>query len=112
MTPEDSALAVAAPGLFRAGWTVERIRSVSRDRSATVLSPDRIVLVESAGAETGAGGAAAGYARLRPAVILAFHDLCLVQEEDEWHVGRLNTDGSVACWASYGSDLEAALRAL
>ncbi|MFJ1865438.1 hypothetical protein ACIOD1_12485 [Streptomyces sp. NPDC088097] len=96
--------------MFRAGWTVERIRSVSRDLSATVLSPDRIVLVESAVA--GAGGAAAGYARLRPAVILAFHDLCLVQEEDEWYMGQLNTDGSVVCWASYGSDLEAALRAL
>jgi pimeloyl-ACP methyl ester carboxylesterase len=45
-------------------------------------------------------------------VIIAFHDLCLVGADGEWFMGSLATDGSVACWASYGSDLGQAIKAL
>lgn len=49
---------------------------------------------------------------LQVEVIIAFHDLCLVGADGEWFMGSLDADGSVACWASYGSDLGKAIEAL
>ncbi|KWT58424.1 hypothetical protein ADL21_29565 [Streptomyces albus subsp. albus] len=87
-----------------AGWTIERVRALSGDPSAASLSFDRLVVVETAGQDD--------YEPLRPDVILAFHELCLVMHDDEWFMGQLDDDGSVICWASYGSDLAEAIRSL
>lgn len=87
-----------------AGWTIERVRALSGDQSATLLSFDRLVVVEV--------GGQGDYEPLRPDVILAFHKLCLVRDDGEWFMGRLDQDGSVICWASYGSDLAEAIRSL
>ncbi|MEW2492711.1 hypothetical protein AB0942_04030 [Streptomyces nodosus] len=87
-----------------AGWTIERVRALSGDPSAVVLSCDRLVVVEAAGHDN--------YEPLRPDAILAFHDLCLVGDDGEWFMGRLDGDGSVICWASYGSGLTEAIRSL
>ncbi|MEV7558793.1 hypothetical protein [Streptomyces sp. NPDC089795] len=87
-----------------AGWTIERVRALSGDPSAAQLSFDRLVVVEVA--DQG------DYEPLRPDVMLAFHDLCLVRDDGEWFMGQLDDDGSVICWASYGSDLAEAIRSL
>ncbi|MFG2668332.1 hypothetical protein ACGFY6_29365 [Streptomyces sp. NPDC048387] len=86
-----------------AGWTIERVRALSGDASAASLSFDRLVIVEMAGK--------GDYEPLRPDVILAFHELCLVRDDGEWFMGQLDDDGSVICWASYGSALAEAIRA-
>ncbi|KJY30785.1 hypothetical protein [Streptomyces katrae] len=86
------------------GWTIERVRALSGDPSAISLSFDRLVVLEVAGQ--------GDYEPLRPDVILAFHDLCLVRDDGEWFMGQLDDDGSVICWASYGSDLDKAIRGL
>lgn len=87
-----------------AGWTIERIRTLSRDPSATPLSLGRLVVVEEP--------SQSAYTTLQPEVILGFHDLCLVLADGEWFMGQLDADGSVACWASYGPDLAEAIRSL
>ncbi|GHE31144.1 hypothetical protein GCM10018784_80090 [Streptomyces hydrogenans] len=87
-----------------AGWTIERVRALSKDPSAVPLSVDRLVVVETAGQ--------GDYEPLRPDVILAFHELCLVRDDGEWFMGQLDDDGSVICWGSYGSDLTEAIRSL
>ncbi|GAA4683482.1 hypothetical protein [Streptomyces youssoufiensis] len=86
------------------GWTIERVRALSGDPSAVPLSCDRLVVVAVADQND--------YEPLRPDVIFAFHDLCLVRDDDEWFMGQLDSDGSVICWASYGSDLAEAIRGL
>ncbi|MFE7572024.1 hypothetical protein ACFU76_34585 [Streptomyces sp. NPDC057539] len=87
-----------------AGWTIERVRALSGDLNAAPLSLDRLVVVEMAGQ--------GDQDPLRPDVILAFNELCLVRDDDEWFMGQLGDDGSVICWASYGSDLAEAIRSL
>lgn len=87
-----------------AGWTVERVRALSGDPTAALLSSDRLVVVEAADQSA--------YEPLRPDVILAFHELCLVRHDAEWFMGQLDDDGTVTCWASYGSDLTEAIRSL
>ncbi|MCB5166567.1 hypothetical protein LG634_17200 [Streptomyces bambusae] len=52
------------------------------------------------------------YVPLEAGVILTFHELCLVEAEGEWFMGRTEADGTVICWASYGSDLGEAIRGL
>ncbi|MFK0290710.1 hypothetical protein ACIQU6_09545 [Streptomyces sp. NPDC090442] len=86
------------------GWTIERIRSVSGDAQAGLLSLGRLVVVEQHGS--------ADYDVLQPDAILSFHDLCLVRADDEWFMGQLDADDSVICWASYGPDLAEAIRGL
>jgi hypothetical protein len=86
------------------GWTIERIRAVSGDAEATALPVDRLVVVEHHGW--------AEYEVLRPDLVLGFHDLCLARADGEWYMGHLDADGSVVCWACYGSDLDGALRGL
>ncbi|MFD7232655.1 hypothetical protein [Streptomyces sp. NPDC059881] len=87
-----------------AGWTIERVRALSGDPSAVSLSFDRLEVLEAA--------AQGDHEPLRPDVILAFHELCLVRDDGEWFMGQLDDDGSVICWASYGSDLTEAIRSL
>ncbi|MFE3073894.1 hypothetical protein [Streptomyces sp. NPDC059247] len=79
-------------------------RQIAGGPSATALSSDRLVVAEVAGLS--------GYEPLRPDVILAFHEMCLVRDDGEWFMGRLDDDGFVICWASYGSDLAEAIRSL
>ncbi|MFB7275729.1 hypothetical protein ACFCZV_01335 [Streptomyces hydrogenans] len=86
------------------GWTIERVRGLSGDPGAVPLSIDRLAVLEVAGQ--------GDYEPLRPDVILAFHELCLVRDDGEWFMGQLDDDGSVICWASYGSDLAEAIRGL
>ncbi|WP_411145589.1 hypothetical protein [Streptomyces sp. x-80] len=80
------------------------MRALSGDPSAAPLSFDRLVIIETAGQ--------GDYEPLRPDVIHAFHELCLVRDNGEWFMGQLDDDGSVICWASYGSDLAEAIRSL
>jgi hypothetical protein len=92
-----------------AGWTIERVRTVSGDDSATVLPTERLVLVEKWTEDQ------SDYEPVRPELIetiLEFHGLCLVGIEGEWYMGELEPDGSIACWASYGTDLQTAIRSL
>jgi hypothetical protein len=56
---------------------------------------------------------------LRPEIILYWPDdrgngYCLVREidDEEWCMGVMQADGSVYCWATYGTDLGRAIRAL
>ncbi|MFI8263207.1 MULTISPECIES: hypothetical protein [unclassified Streptomyces] len=86
------------------GWTIERVRSESGDAEAELLSPERLVVVEQVGF--------ADYDVLQPDVVLSFHGLCLARADDEWFIGELEADGSLICWASYGSDLAEAIRGL
>jgi hypothetical protein len=86
------------------GWTIDRVRGVSGDVEATGLSPDRRVVLEEHGTED--------HTLLQPEIIISFHELCLVSADGEWFMGNLAADGSVACWASYGSDLGQAIRGL
>ncbi|MEU3723235.1 hypothetical protein [Streptomyces sp. NPDC031705] len=86
------------------GWTIERVRSVSGDAQAELLSLQRLVVVEQVGS--------ADYDVLQPDVILSFHGLCLARADGEWFMGELDADGSLVCWASYGSELAEAIRGL
>jgi hypothetical protein len=85
-----------------AGWTIERVRLLSGDESAMLLSPERLVVIEER----------LDYAPLQPDLILAFHDMCLVRVEEDWFMGQLEADGSIICWASYGTDLHEAILGL
>ncbi|MGV9270460.1 hypothetical protein ACWDRR_38135 [Kitasatospora sp. NPDC003701] len=88
------------------GWTLERVRALSGDGTAALLPLERLVVVEWAGQ--------ADYETLSPEVIIDFHGLCLVRAagDDDWYMGELDSDGSVVCWSSYGSDLGDAIRGL
>jgi hypothetical protein len=87
------------------GWTLDRIRSLSGDTAATLLSLKRLVVVELP--------LCCGYETLPANLIISFHDLCLVRaKDDDWYMGQLNSDGSVICWASYGTDHGEAIRSL
>jgi hypothetical protein len=92
-----------------AGWTIERVRTVSGDDSAAVSPTERLVLVEEWSEHQSAHAPV-------PAdlvgTIIQFRGLCLVNIEGEWYMGTLQPDGSIACWGSYGSDLQEALRSL
>ncbi|GAA3255559.1 hypothetical protein GCM10010493_32400 [Streptomyces lavendulae subsp. grasserius] len=77
---------------------------MSGDAEAELLSLERLVVVEQVGF--------ADYDVLQPDVILSFHGLCLARADAEWFMGELEADGSLICWASYGSDLAEAIRGL
>ncbi|GAA1158268.1 hypothetical protein F4556_000311 [Kitasatospora gansuensis] len=86
------------------GWTIERVRTASRDAEAELLPLERLVVLEEHGHPD--------YTPLRPDLILSFHGLCLVRSDDDWYMGDLDTDGSIVCWSSYGTDLGEAIRGL
>jgi hypothetical protein len=81
------------------------VRHVSGDSEATALSLERRVRVLEAHSN-------ASYVPLQPEIILSFHDLCVVRAGDDWYTGRLDADGPADCRASYGPDLEEAIRGL
>ncbi|GAA0419033.1 hypothetical protein [Streptomyces luteireticuli] len=87
-----------------AGWTLQQIRDVSGDHEAIPLHTGRTVTWSVAPEAPEPA---------RPAIVLGFHGLCLVQLVDgtDWYMGSLNDDGSVDCWAIYG-DFYQALRGL
>jgi hypothetical protein len=88
-----------------AGWTIERVRAESGDDEAELLSLERFVVCELFGLTD--------YCVLQPEVIISFHGLCLVKEEEDWYMGQLDeTDGSIICWATYGTDLGEAIQGL
>ncbi|MER6915043.1 hypothetical protein ABT354_25490 [Streptomyces sp. NPDC000594] len=86
------------------GWTLQRIRDVSGDIRAEVLSPDRRVVHCDAADDV-----------LHPTLVLGFGELCIVRVPDGddwyWYMGSLNDDGGVVCWSVY-DDLYEALRGL
>jgi hypothetical protein len=86
------------------GWTIDRVCRVSGVSEATVLSLERLVVLEKHNSMD--------YVTLQPEIIISFHELCLVSAGDEWFMGSPDSDGSVICWGSYGSDLEEAIRGL
>ncbi|MEU4213705.1 hypothetical protein AB0F13_27660 [Streptomyces sp. NPDC026206] len=88
-----------------AGWTLQQIRDVSGDREAVPLHTDCAV--------TSCLSPTADEV-IRPAIVLGFHTLCLVQSADDrdWYMGSLNDDGSIICWSNYGDNLYEALRGL
>ncbi|MCD9165760.1 hypothetical protein [Streptomyces albireticuli] len=90
--------------LLPTGWTLQRIRDVSGDHEAIPLRTNRTVTWSAAPEDPELAP---------PAIVLGFHDLCLVQlvDDTDWYMGSLNDDGSVGCWATYG-DFYQALRGL
>ena len=90
------------------GWTLERLRQVAQATEAEVIPPDRAVLLEvRTGDQT-------DYESVSPSVIVHVGGLYLVlpnDEEDDWLMGQADDDGTIICWAYYGS-LEEALQAL
>lgn len=83
---------------------MERVRSESGDSEAVLLSLERFVVIEEFGRHD--------YVPLQPDVILSFHGLCLVRADGEWCMGQLDDDGSIICWASYGTELGQAIQGL
>jgi hypothetical protein len=91
-------------GRLPEGWTVERIAEAANDTETRLLDLERSVWLRGDAEPT----------ELEPAVIVGFAGgVCLVQVEDgTWYAGRLDEDGSILCWESYGEDLEAAIEAV
>lgn len=88
------------------GWTIERVRSLSGDDTAVLISADRPVALWK--------GHQQDHAPLRAATVLALSGLCLVKEEhtNDWYMGHIESDGSVVCWGCYGDNLQEAIRGL
>jgi hypothetical protein len=88
------------------GWTIERVAEAANDPEARLLDLERSVWYRGTGEPVEP-------VELEPAVIVGLTDVCLVQVEDgTWYAGRLDADGSILCWESYGDDLEAAIEAV
>ena len=86
------------------GWDLQRIRAMEPLSELLIASEHHVYYQQGQELET-----------LKPACIISFSGLCLVRPIDEadWYMGDLDTtDGSIVCWASYGSDLAEAIRAL
>ena len=95
------------------GWTIERVAEAANDPDAHLLDLERSVWYRATGAGTGEPSEPVEPVELEPAVIVGLTDVCLVQVEDgTWYAGRLDADGSILCWESYGDDLEAAIEAV
>lgn len=84
------------------GWDIDRVRSMGLPE-ARLLDSGTPVMVEVNG----------GHQPLTPRVaIYCDGDYYLVLDDDGlWYVGH-EVEGTVVCWASYGSDLEVAIQAL
>ena len=92
------------------GWTLQRVREVAQDPQARFETAAVRVVIE-----TFPHGHTVDV-ELDPveaSVILCFHDLALVRpvDDDDWYMGQ-RVGEEIRCWASYGPDLEAAIRAL
>lgn len=86
------------------GWDIERVRSRA-GCDVEVLSCDRHVILDMPGQ---------GAQFLKAAWILSFGGSCLVRPvgAPDWYMGLLDRDGSITCWASYGTDLGTAIDGL
>ncbi len=86
-----------------AGWTVERIRAMG---VSDVCLVEQDIGVLEHGVDD--------LLELEPEVIINCGGLYLVLDrgDGEWHMGQMDGDETIVCWASYGADLERAIRAL
>jgi hypothetical protein len=86
------------------GWSIDRIKSLGV-KDVVIRDPREHYVVTIVYDDL---------EEMEPAVIIDCGGLCLVrpQNEPEWYMGQLDADGSIVCWASYGSDLENAILAL
>ena len=86
-----------------AGWSLERIKDMGIaapelvTRSVTVMENGVDEMVE-----------------LSARVIVDLGGMCLVlcDNEEDWHMGQWADRDTIACWGSYGTDLEYAINAL
>lgn len=100
-------------GRLPEGWTIERVAEAANDPDAHLLDLERSVWYRPTGGAAGELADAAEPVELEPAVIVGLTDVCFVQVEDgTWYAGRLDADGSILCWESYGDDLQAAIDAV
>ena len=92
------------------GWTLARVREVSQSATVEVLSTTVPVVMHP---YRHGNDVEAEPERLTPEVILSFGGLVLVKPRDEhdWYMGQVHGT-EIVCWASYGPDLEEAIRAL
>ncbi|MFJ9826036.1 hypothetical protein ACIRSU_16925 [Streptomyces sp. NPDC101160] len=88
------------------GWTIERVRAEAADPEAVLLSLDRLVVIEEIGRTD--------YTSLVPDIILALpsFNMSLARVDSAWYLGDLEPDGSIICWAAYGTDLGTVIRGL
>lgn len=87
------------------GWTIARLREWSGDRRACALPLD-LKVTEVTGPVP---------ERVRPSYVLAFGDLCVIQDAEtgDWLMGSLDvTAGTAQCWSNYGDSLSEAIRGL
>ena len=92
------------------GWTLARVREVSQSATAELLPTTVPVVLNS---HPHGNDVEAEPERLTPEVILSFGGLVLVKpiDEPDWYMGQVHST-EIVCWASYGPDLEEAIRAL
>lgn len=84
------------------GWTLERIKDMG-------IPAPAIVMREVTVSEDRVGGPV----ELAPMVVLDLGgDYCLALTDDGWHMGQWHDANTIACWGSYGTDLEYAINAL
>lgn len=87
------------------GWTPARLRQVGQlQEEPHLLDPTTPVTI----------GTGSGVRPITCSVIIDCGGLVLALDpiHGDWMMGQQRDDGTVACWASYGTDLEFALRSL
>lgn len=86
------------------GWSLERIRTIEPQSEMLDVSSHDVFVLEGQDLQA-----------VDARCIISFAGLCLVNPRDQevWLMGELDTsDGSIVCWAEYGSDLAWAIKAL
>lgn len=85
------------------GWTLERIKDMG---IAAPVIVTRSVTVMECGVDD--------VFELAPRVVLDRGGICLAlnDESGDWHMGQWDDANTIACWGSYGTDLEYAINAL
>lgn len=86
------------------GWTIQRIRDMGVREVRLLPVEDRDVFEQGVD----------DYVQLDPTVIIDCGGLYLVHDRGDgmWHMGDVEDDGTIVCWAGYGQDLADAIRAL
>ncbi len=88
-----------------AGWTNERLREWSGDRTACALPLDFVVTDAVDPTQE----------PIRPSYVLGFGDLCVVQDSEtgDWLMGSMDMESrTIQWWSNYGDDLSEAIRGL
>jgi hypothetical protein len=86
-------------------WTPERVREAGQLRDVPrLLNPTTAVTIETV----------TGIRRVDCSVLIDCGGLVLAFDpvHADWMMGQQADDGTVRCWASYGTDLDAALKSL